>query len=144
MNWFICKVSFQKTLGNGAVKKVTEQYLVDALSFTEAEVRIKKEMESYISGDFIIADISRYPLQELFFYENGNKYYRAKLAFITLDEKTGKERRMNFNHLSQAGDIQQAKDIIVERMKETIGDYEIVEVKETPIMDVFTYSNLNL
>jgi hypothetical protein len=143
MNWFICKVSLEKTLESGERKKVAEQYLVDALSFTEAEARIIKELEPFISGDFRIAAINRYPLSELFSGGNGDRYYRAKLAFITLDESTGKERRTNFNVLSGASDIQQAKDVIVDGMKGSLYDYEIVEVKETQIMDVFQYKELN-
>jgi hypothetical protein len=126
-------------LENGLVKKVTEQYLVDALSFTEAEARITKEMEPYISGEFTVSVINRYPLSELFLGGDGDRYYKSKLAFITLDERTGKDRRTNFNALSQASDIQQAKDIIVDGMKGSLSDYEIVEVKETQILDVFRY-----
>jgi hypothetical protein len=128
---------------NGEHKKVSEQYLADALSFTEAEARITEELKPFISGEFRIAAINRHPLSELFLGGNGDRYYRAKLAFITLDERTGKERRTNFNVLSLASDIQQAKDVIVEGMKGSLSDYEIVEVKETQIMDVFRYERSN-
>jgi hypothetical protein len=128
---------------NGLVKKVTEQYLVDALSFTEAEARITKELEPYISGEFTVSAINRYPLDELFLDGDGDRYYKAKLAFITLNEKTGKERRTSFNMLSRASDIQQAKDVIVEGMKGSLSDYEIVEVRETQILEVFRYGELN-
>jgi hypothetical protein len=143
MNWFICKVSIEKTTENGECKKVAEQYLVDALSFTEAESRITKELEPFTSRAFRIAAINRYPLSELFLNENGDRYYRARLASIVLDERTGKERKTNFNVLSQASDIQQAKDVIVDGMKGSLFDYEIVEVKETQITDVLQYKELN-
>jgi hypothetical protein len=139
MNWFICKVSLEKTMESGEHKKVAEQYLVDALSFTEAEARITKELEPYVSGEFTISAINRYPLAELFLDGDGDRYYKAKLALITLDEKTGKEKRSHFNVLAQASDIQQAKDIIVAEMKSSMCDYEIVEVKETQILDVFRH-----
>ncbi len=141
MNWFLSKVSYEKTLENGIQKKVTEQFLVDVLSFTEAEAHTIEELKPYISGEFTIQDISRYPLSELFFNENGDRYYKARIAFITLDEKSGAEKKTKVSVLAQASDIQQAKDVIVEGMKETMADYEIVEVKETQIMDVFPYKN---
>jgi hypothetical protein len=143
MNYFLCKVSLEKTTENGERKKVAEQYVVDALSFTEAEARVTKELAPYVSGEFSLSAINRYPLAELFLDGNGERYYKAKLAIITLNEKTGKEKRSSFNVLSQASDIQQAKDVIVDGMKGGVSDYEIVEVKETQILDVFRCRELN-
>lgn len=140
MNWFVCKISYEKLMENGVQKKVTESYLVDALSFTEAEARIIEEIKPYISGEFTVSDISRYPLSELFFNENGDRYYKGGLAFITLDEKSGAEKRTKVAVLAQASDLQEAKDVIVEGMKGTMADYEIIEVKETKIMDVFPFT----
>lgn len=140
-NWFISKAQYDKTMENGTQKKVTEPYLIDALSWTEAEARTIEELKPYIAGEFTIADISRYPLSELFFNENGDKYYKAVIAFITLDEKSGKEKRTKVNMLAQASDLQNAKDIVVKGMEGTMADYEIIEVKETPIMDVFPFSD---
>ncbi|NDV77872.1 DUF4494 domain-containing protein [Dysgonomonas sp. 511] len=139
-NWFLSKVQYEKTLESGMQKKVTEPYLVDALSFTEAEARTIEEIKPYVSGEFTIADISRYPLNELFFNENGDRFYKAVIAFITLDERSGSEKKTKVNMLAQASDLQNAKDIIVKGMEGTLADYEIIEVKETPIMDVFPYS----
>ena len=82
-NWFICKVKYEKMLENGMQKKVTEAYLVDALSFTEAEARIIEEMQPFITGDFIINDIKRAKISELFFNENGDRFFKVKLNFIT-------------------------------------------------------------
>lgn len=92
-NWFISKAQYDKTMENGTQKKVTEPYLIDALSWTEAEARTIEELKPYIAGEFTIADISRYPLSELFFNENGDKYYKAVIAFITLDEKKRKREK---------------------------------------------------
>ena len=91
-NWFECKVSFEKIMENGAQKKVTEPYLVDALSFTEAEARIIEEIRPFVSGEFTVTDIKRARLSELFFNENGDRFYKIKVYFITLDEKSGAER----------------------------------------------------
>ena len=92
-NWFECKVSFEKIMENGAQKKVTEPYLVDALSFTEAEARIIEEIRPFVSGEFTVTDIKRARLSELFFNENGDRFYKIKVYFITLDEKSGAEKK---------------------------------------------------
>ena len=139
-NWFESKVTYEKMLENGMQKKVTEPYLIDALSFTEAESRTIEELKPYISGEFTIVDISRYPVSELFFNENGDKYYKVVIAFIALDEKSGQEKKTKVNMLAQASDLQEAKDVIVKGMDGTLAAYEIVKVEETMIMDVFPYS----
>lgn len=140
MNWFECKVTYEKILENGAPKKVTEPYLVDALSFTEAEARILEEMKPFISGEMTIADIKRARIAELFFNENGDRYYRAKVQFITLDEKSGAEKKTSVQMLAQASDIKDAIAGIEKGMKGTMADYVIASVSETMIMDVFPFS----
>ena len=138
-NWFESKVTYEKTLENGTQKKVTESYLLDALSFTEAEARTIEELKQYISGEFTIANIKRYKLNELFFSEAGDCYFKAKIQFITLDGKSGTEKKISAYMLAQANDIDQAQEVIKEGMKGTMADYVIAEVKETKIMDVFPY-----
>ena len=92
-NWFECKVSYEKIMEDGKQKKVTEPYLVDALSFTEAEARIIEELTPFISGEFVIKDIKRAKLSEIFFNENGDRFYKIKVYFITIDEKSGSEKK---------------------------------------------------
>ncbi len=138
-NYFICKVRYDRLLENGAQKIVTEQYLVDALSFTEAELRINKEMEQYVTGAFSILDISRYKVAESFIgdkYE-GDKYYKAKVEYITLDEKSGSEKKQGVYMLVQATDLEQARDIIVQKMKVGMIDYNLAKIEETKILEVF-------
>ena len=125
---------------NGVQKKVTEPYLVDALSFTEAEARIIEEVKPFISGEFIVADIKRARLAELFFNENGDRYYKFKILFITLDEKSGVEKKTAAQMLAQASDIKDAISVLENGMKGTMDDYEIASVSETMIMDVFPFS----
>lgn len=139
-NWFECKVSYDKTMENGMQKKVTEPYLVDALSFTEAEARIIEEIKPYIAGEFTIADIKRAKLAELFFNENGDRYYKAKIYFITLDEKSGTEKKTAVQMLAQACDIKEALAVVEHNMAGTLADYVIASLSETAIMDVFPYS----
>lgn len=139
-NWFECKVNYEKTMENGTQKKVTEPYLVDALSFTEAEARIIEEMKPYIAGEFTITDIKRAKLSELFFNENGDRYFKAKVYFITLDEKSGTEKKTAVQMLAQASDIKEALAVVEKGMEGTLADYAIASLTETLIMDVFPYS----
>ena len=124
---------------DGRNKKVTEVYTVEALSFTEAESVITEEMSHYISGEFDVRAITRAPYGEIFFSDadSDNKWYRAKLAFITIDEKTEKEKRSNVVYLVQAASLDNARQYVKEVMSKTMIDYEVVSISETPIMDVF-------
>jgi hypothetical protein len=125
---------------NGVQKKVTEPYLVDALSFTEAEARIIEEIKPYISGEFMVADIKRARIAELFTNENGDRYYRIKVFFITLDEKSGAEKKTAAQMLTQASNIKEAIAVLEEGMKGTLADYTIASVSETMIVDIFPFS----
>lgn len=139
-NWFECKVRYDKMLETGMQKTVTEPYLVDALSFTEAEGRIIEEIKPYISGEFTIADIKRVKYAETFFNAEGDRYFKTKLYFLTLDEKSGSEKKTAVNMLVQASTLKEAVDIVETEMKKTMIDYEFASVAETAIMDVFPYS----
>ncbi len=139
-NWFECKVSYEKVLENGMQKKVTEPYLVDALSFTEAEARIIEEIKPYISGEFTISDIKRAKYNELFFNDNGDRFYKAKVMFISLDKKSGTEKKTAAQMLAQASSLKEALAVVEKGMAGTLADYNSVSLTETPIMDVFPYS----
>lgn len=136
-NWFECKVKYEKLQENGTVKKVNEPYLVDALSFTEAEARITEEQAPFISGEFTISAIKPTKIAEIFWYEGGDRWYMVKVAFVTLDEKTAVEKRSISLILVQACNFKQALEKFEEGMKGTMADYEIVQISETPIMDVY-------
>ena len=139
--WFETKVEFEKIIDDGSQKKVKEAYTVDALSFTEAEERITEEMSSYISGEFTVRNIAEASYKEIFFSDlpSADKWYKAKLQFITLDEKTEKEKRSNVYYLVQAANFMQAVKNIEEVMGTTMIDYVIASVAETAIMDVFVH-----
>lgn len=140
-NWFICKIRYNKVMEDGLEKKVTEQYVIDALSFTEAEERIIEEMSQYISGEFEVKDITMAPYREIFFTDDADadRWYKAKLQFITIDEKTDKERRTSVNYLVQAGSFNGAVKNIDELMGGTMIDYRIASIADTTVMDVFEY-----
>lgn len=138
-----CGIRYEKTADNGMTKKVTELYLVDALSFAEAEGRITKEMEPYISGDFDVVTIKRTNYSEI--VENdaisADKWFKAKLMFVTLDEKSGKEKKQAVHFIVRASDINDAHTRVVEHMKGSVMDYEIAMLDETKIMDLFNASD---
>lgn len=141
-NWFECKIRYEKVAENGMNKKVTEPYLVDALSFTEAESRIIEEITPYMAGEFVVSGVARANYSELFYCDDdvsGIIWYKCKLNFITLDEKTGAIKRQPTNILVQATDIRDAIRRLDEGMKGTMVDYEIAAVSETAIMDVYPY-----
>jgi hypothetical protein len=126
---------------DGMQKKVTESYVVDALSFSEAEERIIEEMSSYISGEFAVTDIKKAAYKEIFFSDTdtADRWYKAKLQFITIDEKTAKEKKSSVNYLVNAGSFNGAVKSIDEVMGGTMIDYVIFSVTETTIMDVYEY-----
>ncbi len=136
-NWFECKVRYDKTQENGSVKKVNEPYLVDAMSFTEAESRIIEEQTPFISGVFSVSAVKRTRISEIFYDESGDRWYMVKVAFITIDEKTGVEKKTATFILVQASDFRNALDNFVKGMADTMADYEIVSITETPLMDVY-------
>ena len=140
--WFECKIRYERVMENGMNKKVTEPYLVDALSFTEAEARIIEEMTPFISGEFTISDIKRANYSELFpsDEESADRWFKCKLIFITLDDKSGAEKKTSTQVLVQAADLRDAVKKLDEGMKETMADYQIASVAETAIMGVYPYS----
>lgn len=135
--WFECKVRYDKMMENGTVKKVNEPYLVDALTFTEAEARIIEEITPFISGEFSISAVKKTKVSEIFFDDSADKYYMVKVNFITLDEKSGVEKKSTSFILSQANDLEGALQRFKEGMKGTMADYDIASITETMLMDVY-------
>lgn len=140
MKLFECGIRYEKTLENGMQKKVTELYIVDALSFTEAESRIIGEMSCFISGEFDVVSEKITNYSELVENAQGDKWYRVKVNYITLDEKTGKEKKAPKYLLVQAKDIDNARAMTNEFMKDSMVDWNCEAVQETKIMDVFQYA----
>ncbi len=130
-------VKYDKAQENGAIKKVTEPYLVDALSFTEAEARIIEEQTPFISGEVNVTAVKRTKIAEIFWDDSADKWYLVKVAFITIDEKTAVEKKSTSLILVAASDFKGAYDNFMEGMKGTMADFEIVSITETPLMDVY-------
>lgn len=142
-DWFEVKFQYGKTQEDGSQKNVTEVYVVDAFSFGEAEQKIIKEMSVYVSGDYKIKNITPANYHEIFFSDEAkdDKWYKAKLTFITIDEKTEKEKRSTINYLVQANSTEEAQQNINAIMGGTMIDYEIAGINETKILDVFEHND---
>ena len=140
-NWFECKIKYEKTTDDGKIASVNENYLVDALSFTEAESRIIEEMKPFISGEFSVSGIKRARISELFPSddEEADKWYRCKVFYLTIDEEKGIEKRTGVTMLVQAADLKGALEGLVKGMETYMGDYEIASIAETTLMDVYPY-----
>ena len=137
--WFETKVKYDKTmLETGAMKSVTEAFLVDALSFTEAEARIIKEMEPYTSGDLTVTVVRKVHLEDVIYHEGGDRWFKVKINMITIDKKTGAEKRSASFSLVQASEFKLALDYFLEAMKSVLFDFEIVNITEMPYIDVFS------
>lgn len=132
---------YERQMEDGLQKMVTETYVVDAFTFGEAEEAITKEMTAFVSGEFNVKNITPANYGEIFFSDNANddKWYKAKLTFITRDEKTGKDKRSNTNYLVQAGSFNAAVKNVEQVMGTTMVDYVIANIAETKIMDVYEH-----
>ena len=140
-NWFECKVRYEKMGENGVSKKVTEPYVFDALSFTEAEARIIEEVTPYINGEFEVTDIKKAKYSEIFFDMSvkSDRWFKFKVAFVTLDDKSGEEKESTTNMLVKASDLRDAIKNLDKGMEGSMADYHIRGVNETKIMDVYLY-----
>lgn len=139
-NWFEVKVKYQKIDEQGKEKKVNEPYLVDALSFTEAEARISKEMQPFVGEEFSIAGIKKANYTDLFPDETGDKWYKCKVSFIALDEEKGVEKKTANYMLVQANDLKEAWDNLHKGLEGMIADFEVNVIQETMIMDIYPYT----
>ena len=139
--WFEVGIRYRKTQEDGSEKAVTERYAVDALSFTEAETAITEEMEAYISGEFKIKSEVQANYGEVWFSDNDDddKWYKAKLSYIIIDERTEKKKRTNVTYLVQAKSMHRALKNIDEVMGKSLADYEVVGLQETKVLDVFEH-----
>lgn len=140
-NWIETKVRYEKTLENGQHKMVNEPYLVDALSFSEAEARITEEISPYMQGEFSVSAVKRTNISEIFFTgdSSADKFYKVKASFISINEKTLAEKRSNVNYIVQAADLIDALNNFRAAMKGTMADFDIVSISETALMDVYQY-----
>ncbi|MEG1586425.1 MAG: DUF4494 domain-containing protein [Bacteroidales bacterium] len=137
--WFLCKARYDKILENGMQKNVTESYLIDALSHTEAEARFIAEITPFINGNFEVAGIIPQRINEMFYDESADRWYKCRVNFITLDEKSGMEKKTASTMMVQAADLSGALQGLNQGMLGTLADYDVASIAETAIMDVYPY-----
>ncbi|WP_288470503.1 DUF4494 domain-containing protein [uncultured Porphyromonas sp.] len=140
--WFECKVSYERQADSMGMKKVSESYLVDALSFTEAEERIIKEVRPFVSvGELDVVNIRRARIAELFLSDEAedDRYFRAKVNFITVDEKSGSEKKTSATMIVKSDSLPNAVTELKAQLDSQMASYEIAAVTDTQILDVFQY-----
>ncbi len=139
--FFQTKVVYDRNGEDGNYTTVAEVYLVDAMSFTEAEKRITEELKPFVSGEFVVADIKGMRIAKIIENNAGDKWYRCKVAFVMLDEEKVVEKRIANAILVQGKDLKEALSVLINGMKGTVAQYEIVSITETPIMDYLKLKN---
>jgi hypothetical protein len=137
--WYACKIKYLKTEEDGKQKKAIGQYLLDAISFTEAEARIISEAEKFTDSGFEVTDISKTNICELFPNKNGDRWFKAKVKFIITDENNGKEKKTNNYMLVEANTVKEAYDFLTEKLSGMIIPFIISDIDESPVLDVFPF-----
>lgn len=139
-SWYTVKIKYTKQLEDGRLKRVTEPYLIDAVSFTDAEARIYEEVGSSIQGEFLITGISKTDFADIFYYEDCDDWYKCKLTYVSMDTDSGKEKKISANYLVTAANIQQAYERIHESMEEMMVTFEIPSISLSSIVEVLPYN----
>lgn len=142
-NWFTCKVKYEKIDENGKNKKVTEQYLVDAISFTEAEARMYEKISEMVDGEFYIDDISRTKITDILKFDDCGTWYKAKVKYDSCDELTGKAKKVTNEFLIGSVSVEEANERLKEELKTMLVPYDITSVVLSPILDIFEFESIN-
>jgi hypothetical protein len=137
--WFKCTVQYVKIDDDGRERKVSEPYLVDAVSYTDAEARITKQCSEMISGEFVVKQITQTNIIEILPNENGGWFYTGKISIVTIDEKAGKEKKINESFLIEADDFKGALKAFETGLSYILVPYEITYLAVSNIVDVFPY-----
>lgn len=139
-NWFECKIKYNKIdEASGKQKQVKEPYLVDAVSFTEAESRMMELMKDDLGDEFLVSDLKKVNYSDIFNYDDTEQFYKCKVVFVDVDERSGREKRTNNQMLVAAKSVREAYDRLEENLQEVLIPYEIASITASPIIDVFPY-----
>jgi len=139
-NWFTVKVKYTKQLDNGALKRVSEPYLLAAMTFTDAEARIYEELGQIIRGEFNVVGIARTEIHDIFAYDDADVWYKCKVRYETMDADSEKARKVNQNFLVSAGSVKEAYERIQESLSTLMVDFEIPSIIVSPIVEIFPYA----
>lgn len=137
--WFLCKVKYAKENEQGLLKNISEQYLVDAVSFTEAESILYDRLASQIRGDFQVTGISKSNIVDVFFYEDADIWYKCKISYMVADGDSGKEKKVTQYMIVTASDSKEAFDRIQESLSNMLVSFRIPDIVESPIVEVFPF-----
>jgi hypothetical protein len=141
--WFECKVKYVKIDDDGRERKVSEVYLVDAVTFTDAETRIIQQLQTMVRGEFTVDNIKKSNIIEIFPHEVGEWWYKAKIGIVTIDDKAGKEKKINNYFLVAADDIKQALQRLEDGLSYILVPYQTTSLAVCNIIDVFPYFGNN-
>lgn len=139
-NWFTVKVKYTKQLDNGALKRVSEPYLLAAMTFTDAEARIYEELGQIIRGEFNVVGITRTEIHDIFAYDDVDVWYKCKVRYEAMDADSEKTRKVSQNFLVSANSVKQAFERIEESLSTLMVDYDIPSIIVSPIVEIFPYA----
>ena len=139
-NWFTVKVKYTKQLDNGALKRVSEPYLLAAMTFTDAEARIYEELGAVIRGEFTVTGIARTEIHDIFAYDDEDVWYKCKVTYENMDGDDGKAKKVAQNFLVSAASVKQAYDRIKESLHGLMVDFQIPSIIVSPIVEIFPYN----
>jgi len=137
--WFECKVKYVKVDDDGRERKVSEVYLVDAVTFTDAETRIIQNLQEIVRGEFVVDNIKKSNIVEIFPHDSGEWWFKAKIGIVTIDENAGKEKKINNYFLVAADDIKEAMQRLESGLSYILVPYQTTSIALCNIVDVFPY-----
>ena len=139
-NWMTVKVKYTRQLDNGALKRVTEPYLISAMSFTEAEARIYEELGQIIRGEFNVVSIARTEIHDIFTYDDADVWYLSKIQYESMDADSERAKKVTQNFLVTANSVKEASERVKENLSTLLVDFKIKSVVESPIVEIFPYA----
>jgi hypothetical protein len=139
-NWFTVKVKYTKQLDNGALKRVSEPYLLAAMTFTDAEARIYEELGQIIRGEFNVVGITRTEIHDIFAFDDVDLWYKVKIKYESADADSEKAKKVTQNFLVSANSVKEAYERIKESLSTLLVDFEIPSIMVSPIVEIFPYA----
>ena len=138
--WFESKVKYKKVLESGSEQMVTENFLLDAVSFTDAETRMIRKMQEMVKGgEFMVVDIKKSKIAEIFSFDDGEWWYKVTVNMVTVDEEAGREKKLRAYYLIMADNINEALNRLDESLSYLVIPYVVTAIAVSTIVDVFPY-----
>lgn len=138
-NWYLTQVKFTKEFTDGTLKRTTDPHLINAMSFTEAEARAHFEVGQYVRGEFIVKSIAKQDFEDIFRYEDTDKWFKAVIEMTSEDADTGKEKKLKNNYLIEAETVAQAGERLEGSLIGLMATWSVKKIEETGIIEVHAY-----